>query len=410
MPLIYDVSIVIVHYNGLRYLKNLFDSIIDLRTGDITFEVVLVDNGSTDGSVEFLKKEYVSKLRNLKIVTPGKNLGFAEGNNYGVKHSEGQYVVFLNNDTKVHPNWLIALFNAIHKRNDVGLVTSKLLFFYDYIKVSVKTNDKVFLDKKIVINGEYYETDSKFCKNLLYEENRLVCFGHSCFYIPIPLDATFVDIEIKALNSEQKGNLYIEDCPFETLDFESFQIMLSGEQLSHFRISLIQNAGSGINEQFNGFDVGFCEEDSGQYESVRELTSACGASMMMRREEFLDLGGFDSYFFMYYEDTDLSFRVKNRNKKILYIPDSIVRHIHTGSSKEWSPFFIYHVYRNRLLFIFKNFSLKVFLKEWIRFVLHVSRSWVKSNDSKPVKQSKLKALWNASIQLPRYIAQSKRYR
>ena len=72
---------------------------------------------------------------------------------------------------------------------------------------------------------------------------------------------------------------------------------------------------------------------------------------------------------MYYEDTDLSFRMKKIGGIIMYCPDAVVRHIHAGSSTEWSPFFTYHVYRNKLFFIRKNFGLKIYIKYFIKQLL-----------------------------------------
>ena len=86
----------------------------------------------------------------------------------------------------------------------------------------------------------------------------------------------------------------------------------------------------------------------------------------MLKEDFEQCGGFDERFFMYYEDTDLSYRIKKLGKKIMYCPTSVVRHIHTGSSTEWSPFFVYHVYRNKLLFIKKNISTKKYIKFFLK--------------------------------------------
>ena len=86
----------------------------------------------------------------------------------------------------------------------------------------------------------------------------------------------------------------------------------------------------------------------------------------MKKQDFLDCGGFDDRFFMYYEDTDLSYRLKSMGKKIMYCPTAIVRHIHTGSSTEWSDFFLYHVYRNKLLFVWKDVSRGQFFKYYLR--------------------------------------------
>ena len=104
-----------------------------------------------------------------------------------------------------------------------------------------------------------------------------------------------------------------------------------------------------------------------------QITNSCGASMMMEKEKFMEAGGFDETFFMYYEDTDLSFRARRNGGEIWYCPHSIVRHIHTGSSKEWSPFFIFHITKNKLLFVYKNISRKLYLKFLIKQVIHSIR-------------------------------------
>lgn len=89
------------------------------------------------------------------------------------------------------------------------------------------------------------------------------------------------------------------------------KIFLSSSFVKENKYSLIQNAGSGINEEYDGFDRGFCEKDCEEYNKSCELTNGCGASIMMLREDFDKAGCFDERFFMYYEDTDLSLRIKN---------------------------------------------------------------------------------------------------
>ncbi len=73
---------------------------------------------------------------------------------------------------------------------------------------------------------------------------------------------------------------------------------------------MIQNAGSGFDDVYNGYDIGFCKPDGEEYSKTYELTNGCGASIIMRKKDFDACGGFDEQFFMYYEDTDLSFRMK----------------------------------------------------------------------------------------------------
>ena len=122
----------------------------------------------------------------------------------------------------------------------------------------------------------------------------------------------------------------------------------------------------GIRIVYNGYDIGFCEADSSKYCKPYEINNGCGAAIIMKKEDFVACKGFDERFFMYYEDTDLSYRMKAGGGKIMFCPTSIVRHIHTGSSTEWSPFFTYHVYRNKLLFLYKNYNKKLFYMYYLR--------------------------------------------
>ena len=153
----------------------------------------------------------------------------------------------------------------------------------------------------------------------------------------------------------------------------SININLSKEAILINKKTLVQNAGSGVNENYDGYDIGFTDELCEKYMKPYQITNACGASMMMEKEKFISAGGFDETFFMYYEDTDLSFRLRKNGGEIWYCPDSIVRHIHTGSSKEWSPFFIYHVTKNKLLFIYKNISKKLYLKLLVKQLVNSIR-------------------------------------
>jgi GT2 family glycosyltransferase len=138
------------------------------------------------------------------------------------------------------------------------------------------------------------------------------------------------------------------------------------EEVANEKYSLIQNAGSGIDKKHNGYDIGFGELDGDKFAQPYEINNGCGAAIILKKQDFIDCGMFDEQFFMYYEDTDLSYRIKKLGKKIMYCPDAVVRHIHTGSSTEWSDFFLYHVYRNKLLFVWKNESKYYFVKYFIR--------------------------------------------
>jgi hypothetical protein len=222
----------------------------------------------------------------------------------------------------------------------------------------------VIIDRNILINGSDYKIDNKFCKNVLCQEKEVVCFGHSEIYIPLLDGKTTYAFNISVKEADDGSTVKLCGESFNT--DKTINIEFDIKKIEDNKVTLIQNAGSGINENYDGYDIGFCDIDGDKYNKPYEINNGCGASIIMLKEDFIKCGKFDERFFMYYEDTDLSYRIKKLNKKIMYCPTSIVRHIHTGSSTEWSPFFIYHVYRNKLLFIKNNVSTGKYFKYFLK--------------------------------------------
>ena len=176
----YNVSIILVNYNGKKYIDCLFESLKNMKKGNLKFEVVFVDNASSDGSVDYLKSKEYDKHMDIRIVETGANLGFAGGNNAGVKACEGEYIILLNNDTAVTEDWLVNLYDFIKNNKDCCMANSKLLFFYDFIKITFATSDKILLKKDITVNGEKYHIDNKFCKNCGNELPNIVSICPNC--------------------------------------------------------------------------------------------------------------------------------------------------------------------------------------------------------------------------------------
>lgn len=119
------VSVIIVSWNGLHWLKK------NLKTFEkVTYknyEIILVDNASTDGTVEWVKQRYPN-VRILKLL---KNEGFAEANNRGFEISKGKFVLFLNNDVEVTPSFISELVVVLNGNASIGGVQSKLLLLSD---------------------------------------------------------------------------------------------------------------------------------------------------------------------------------------------------------------------------------------------------------------------------------------
>lgn len=115
------VSIIIVNWNGKVYLEKCLSSLVKQEYKSV--EVILVDNNSCDGSVEFVRK----KFPHTQIITNTKNLGFAEANNVGYKKARGEYILFLNNDTVVSKSFITKLVEVVNSDEKIGGVQSKIL-------------------------------------------------------------------------------------------------------------------------------------------------------------------------------------------------------------------------------------------------------------------------------------------
>lgn len=265
-------TVVVINWNGRGYLQRCLDALLaqELAGG---FDVILADNASTDGSAELVRERYPE----VRVLDTGGNLGFAGGNNAGIRAATGRHVVLLNNDTRVRPGWLAALVAAADADAMRGAVTSKL----------------VFLD----------------------------------------------------------------------------------------RPGVIQNAGSMLLTDGSGADRGAGEDDGGQYGAGAEVFAMCGAAVLLARPMLEDVGMFDETFFVYYEDTDLSWRMRLRGWSVWYEPAAVVEHVHAGTNVEWSPHFTFHVDRNRLFMILKNapagFAARAFAGFAQRSAVMAARSLVR---------------------------------
>lgn len=123
MPLVY---IILVNYNGY---KDTIECINSLKKIDYSnYKIIIVDNASSDNSVRILQK----KLNNCKIIESKRNLGFAGGNNLGIKYAldnKADYVLLLNNDTLVEPSFLTNMINSFKVDYNIGLVGCKIMYY-----------------------------------------------------------------------------------------------------------------------------------------------------------------------------------------------------------------------------------------------------------------------------------------
>lgn len=385
------VSVVILNYNGRQYLEDCLSSVERVDYPHERLETILVDNASSDGSVDLVAERFPR----VRLIRNQDNLGFAGGNNAALRGTEGDYIALLNNDTKVEADWLKELVLAAEADQSIGACTSKIVFLRDRVTLEIESGVLCPADLSgspdahqlgVTVTpvevaglpaGKGFHFGAGFCgENHTPEGAFRWMSGLGRMAVEVPEGAEALTVRLRLGLGMPDG-----------LPPVPVKVRVGGHEVASFPVSrdssgqpydiviprsglagacrVIQNAGSLLLRDGSGKDRGDCsadgvvrhEEDQGQYDSAQEVFSFCGASALLRRRMLDDVGLLDESFFVYYEDTDLAWRARLRGWKIVYVPTSLVRHVHCGTSGEWSPFFIFHVERNRLSMLLKNAPL-----------------------------------------------------
>ncbi len=206
------VSVIVLNYNGSAFLHDCLQSV--LSSDYPAFELILVDNGSSDQSVA-LARSYFGKDPRLRIFENSSNQGYSGGNNRGIAISRGQYLVFLNNDTEVTADWLKQLVSVIAADPSVGACQSKLLlsdsrnrldeaganltpmgFLYHERFHDIDDSRKDSLTEILSVKGacfivrrEIVDSIGGFDENMIYSEDTELCWriwlaGYRVLFVP----------------------------------------------------------------------------------------------------------------------------------------------------------------------------------------------------------------------------------
>ncbi|MBM3180639.1 MAG: glycosyltransferase family 2 protein [Chloroflexi bacterium] len=262
MPPVTLISVIVVTWNSGEHLSHCLSALAKQTRRD--FEVILVDNHSTDDSLNGLERHWLDDLR-MTVERLDSNLGFAPANNLGARLARGKWIALLNADAYPEPDWLENLLKAAERNPQYTAFSSR----------QIQYNAPHLLDG----SGDVYHISGLAWRN---------------------------DYNMPA------GTYGLEQ---------------------------------------------------------REIFSPCAAAAMYRREDFLNVGGFDEDYFSYFEDVDLGFRLRLQGKKCLYVPEAIVHHVGSGSTGRRSDFSVYHGYRNLIWTFFKNMPFPLF---WLFLPLHVA--------------------------------------
>lgn len=121
-----DLSIIIVSYNTKDFLEKCIESIGNTVPKSLDYEIIVVDNASTDGTTQEIHQSFDKLRTKLKVIQNEKNLGFSKANNLGIKEAKGKYILFLNPDTIIYPNTLKVMVDFMHLNKDVGAATCRV--------------------------------------------------------------------------------------------------------------------------------------------------------------------------------------------------------------------------------------------------------------------------------------------
>ena len=167
------ISIIIVNYNGQRWLKKCLDSIYNQTYKN--YEIILVDNNSTDNSIELVKNNFPK----VNILCSKKNLGFSGGNNLGIKKSKGNLIMLLNNDTWVESNFLEKMEETYSKFNNAVIGPTEADYYSKESRIYSIHLDPfghfIYLKGRNIRDNDFYLSGVclLFSKKLYYETGGL---------------------------------------------------------------------------------------------------------------------------------------------------------------------------------------------------------------------------------------------
>lgn len=283
------ISIILVNYNGIKYNRKCIDSILNNEYGRFEISIIVVDNASSDESMNELKKHYQNEKR-VKLLYLDDNYGFSYANNRGIERaiSEGaDYLLLLNNDTEIACDMI------------------------EQITKCASDNQDSVISPKI-----YYASP----------QNR---------------------------------------------------IWYAGGEVSRF-IKKISYIGQG-------------ENDIGQYDECKKTDVITGCAVLFPRSIINRIGMLDERFFLYFEDTEWSFRIEKNNLKMVYCPEAIVYHKVSGSTNgNHNPANAYYIARNWLI-VNKQYLGKCFYLFVIYFFINRAAwccIWVLSGHREYLKATK----------------------
>jgi GT2 family glycosyltransferase len=375
------VGVVVVDYNGGELTLGCLRRLITTDWPPERFEIVLVDNGSTSPITDRVRAEMPS----IRLVRSEVNRGFAGGANLGIGQlNDTDYIALLNNDVTVDQGWLAPLVRALEADETIGAACPKIVLDHRYLEVRIESEttrpgsgDSRELGVRVSgvrIRHEdlwrlsrprhgFWGPEVGGLEEPAYEWTS----GQAGLLVPVP--GPRADGCLLRLAADRPTKVHLA-CGVREAEH------VVGETPAWYPVSLdgvpydvINNTGSVLTADGYGADRGYLERDEGQYDAEEDVFAWCGATVLLRTEYLEDAGLFDERLFLYYEDLELALRGREGGWRYRYVPDSVVRHVHTASSVEASERFVYYNERNRLLMLTRHAPPRLVARALARYLL-----------------------------------------
>ena len=390
------VRAVVLNYNGgdltLECLRRLRRT--EWPAG--RFQVVLVDNASSDGVVDRTRNQWPD----VRIITSDRNRGFAGGCNLALHDLDDvDAVALVNSDVLVEPRWLAPLARALGHNPKVGAASPKILFESRFREVELRSGtrrrgrgDRRRLGVRVSgarAGGSDVWRDTQLVEGFWGPEHGPEpesgfqwTSGRAVLRIPVAAAAPAETCELRlaadgvtrltARSGRSEVELEVGREP------EWHTVPLEGRPFD-----VINNVGTVLAGDGYGADRGYLERDHGQYDTPESVFAWSGGAVLLTASYLADVGLFDEQLFLYYEDVDLSWRGRERGWRYRYVPESVVRHVHAASTVEGSPQFDYYNERNRLLTLTRHSDRRTVAKALARYLL-ITGSYARRDVVSPV--------------------------
>ena len=273
------VSLIVINYNGCHHLPGLLTSLYSQDYQN--FEIILVDNGSSDNSVEYVKENFPS----VKLIAMKDNLGFAEGNNVAMEVASGRYYCLLNNDTQVEPSWLSKLVKLMQSSPKAGAIGPKILFWKKFALIELKIRGEKLKKPEGVLDISSLEKSALVYKKWFFasgwSEEEIVdgvkvrrFSGAARLWFPICDGQTAVNLRVQPSENNELSTEIISQAAIASVSKslptqEWTELSLEFTDLDHPALQyIINNAASQVNQYGEASDRGFGMPGDGTFDQT----------------------------------------------------------------------------------------------------------------------------------------------